>query len=102
MKPASVMVWGAFFSTCKFPLIFVDQKCKINAKSYINVILKPMKDSAFEHFGSNKLWTFQQDRASAHTVNIIQAWCRDHLVHCWPKEKWPFCSPDLNPMDYSV
>ena len=61
-----------------------------------------MKDSASKHFGSNKLWIFQQDGAPAHTANITQAWCRDHLPRFWPKEKWPPCSPDLNPMDFSV
>ena len=61
-----------------------------------------MKDSAFKYFGSNKLWTFQQNGEPAHTANITQTWCRDRLPRFWPKEKWPPCSPDLNPVDFSI
>ena len=102
MKPQSVMVWAAISKTWRSPLIFVEEKVKINAKVYIDKILQPMNASAKVHFGDDKLWTFQQDGATAHTANISQGWCRDNLPRFWSKEKWPPCSPDLNPMDFSI
>lgn len=102
MKPASVMVWAAVSETWKSPLIFVEENCKINAKVYIETILKPMHKQAMEHFGNEALWTFQQDGATAHTANISQRWCSENLQRFWQKEKWPPCSPDLNPMDFSI
>ena len=102
MKPASVMVWAAISKTWRSPLIFVEEKAKINAKAYIEQILQPMLSSAQLHFGDERLWTFQQDGATAHTANISQSWCRNNLPRFWSKEKWPPCSPDLNPMDFSI
>jgi len=102
MKPASVMVWAAISKTWKSPLIFVDERAKITAKVYIEKILQPMLASAIAYFGDEKLWTFQQDGATSHTANITQTWCREHLPRFWSKEKWPPCSPDLNPMDFSI
>ena len=102
MKPASVMVWAAISKTWRSPLIFVEEKAKINSKVYIEKILQPMIASANVHFGDETLWTFQQDGATAHTANITQSWCRENLPRFWSKEKWPPCSPDLNPMDFSI
>lgn len=102
MKPASVMVWAAVSETWRSPLIFVEQGAKINAKCYIENILTPMLESAKDHFGNDTLWTFQQDGATSHTANVTQNWCHDHLPRFWSKEMWPPCSPDVNPMDFSV
>ena len=32
----------------------------------------------------------------------MQEWCRNHFSEFIAKEEWPPCSPDLNPMDFSV
>ena len=102
MKPASVMVWAAVSKSWRSPLIFVEEKAKINARVYIEKILTPMLESVNDHFGDDTLWTFQQDGATAHTANITQNWCSNNLPRFWSKEKWPPCSPDLNPMDFSI
>ena len=31
-----------------------------------------------------------------------QNWCQRHFPRFWSKEIWPFASPDLNRMDFSV
>ena len=46
------------FFKVRSPLIFVDQGSKINAKCYGENILKPMLESAKNHFGEDTLWTF--------------------------------------------
>ena len=43
----------------------MEEKAKINSKVYIEKILQPMIASANVHFGDEKLWTFQQDGATA-------------------------------------
>ena len=35
-------------------------------------------------------------------LNVTQSWFRDNLPRFWSKEMWPPCSPDLNPMDFSI
>ena len=102
MKPASIMVWAAVSKTWRSFLIFIDQSTKINAKYYVENILEPMLKSAKDHFGDDTLWTFQQDGATSHTANVAQNWCREHILRFWSKEMWPPCSPNLNPMDFSV
>ena len=96
------MVWAAISKAWRSPLIFVEEKVNINAKAYIKKILQPMSASAKDHFGNERLWTFQQDGATTHTANITQNWCRDNLPRFWSKEKWPPCSPDLSLMDLSL
>ena len=61
MKPVSVMVWTIVSKSGRSPLIFVDQGAKINAKCFVDNILKPMLEYAKDHFGKDTLWTFQQD-----------------------------------------
>ena len=61
-----------------------------------------MLKSAKDHFGDNTLWTFQQDGAASHTANVAQNFCGEHILRFWSKEMWPPCSPDLNPIDFSV
>ena len=51
MKLASVMVWAAVSKTWRSSLIFVDQGAKIDAKFFVENILKPMLESAKNHFG---------------------------------------------------
>ena len=46
--------------------------------------------------------TLQQDSATSHTANSVQAWCRCNFKGFWEKELWPPSSPDLNPMDFGL
>ena len=101
MKPASVMVWAAVSETWKSPLIFVEKKTKINSDVYIEQILKPAISEMMFHF-RDKPFTYQQDGATSHTSNKTQKWMRENVPSFWHKEMWPPCSPDLNPMDFSV
>ena len=50
----------------------------------------------------NQAVTLQQDRATAHTAKMVQAWCKDNFKFFWSKELWPSSSPDLNPMDFGI
>ena len=50
----------------------------------------------------NQAVTLQQDGATAHTVKMVQAWCKDNFKSFWSKELWPPSSPDLNLMDFGI
>ena len=79
MKPVSVMVWVVVSKSWRSPLIFVNQGAKINAKCYVDNILKPMLEYAKDHFGEDTVWTFQQDGATSHTANVTQNWWRSYF-----------------------
>ena len=46
--------------------------------------------------------TLQQDGATSHTANSVQAWCRCNFKGFWEKELWPPSSPDLKPYGFWV
>ena len=50
----------------------------------------------------NKNWTFQQDEATAHIAKITQNFCRKNFPRFWNKKYANPCSPDFNPMDFSI
>ncbi|KAI6656076.1 hypothetical protein LOD99_11337 [Oopsacas minuta] len=62
---------------------------------------KPASVMAQSHFG-NDLWVFQQDSARAHNAKATQKWCKTNFPGVISSEKWPPCSPDLNPLDFSI
>ena len=101
MKPASVMVWAAVSAMWKSPFVFVDKNIKINSDAYISHILQPISALMKKHFG-NKKWTFQQDGAHSHTSLKSQKWLSENVPRFWDKMMWLPCSPNLNPMDFSV
>ena len=86
------MVWAAISKSCRSPLIFVDPGAKINAKCYVDNILKPMLEYAKDHFVD----------IPTRWCNVTQNWCRDHIPNFWSKEMWPPRSLDLNSMDFLV
>ena len=71
----------------------------INAIKYVNRILPFAKREGAKLFGS-KRWVLQQDRATSHTSNKAQKWCRNNLYAFLDKNHWPPNSPDLSPLDY--
>ena len=95
------MAWAAFSKTWKSPLIFIGKNVKINAKHYVANVLKPISLLLNDHY-KDKNWTFQQDRATSHTAKISQNFCKENFRNFWSKDMWPPCSPNLNPMDFSV
>lgn len=62
IKPVSVMFWRPVSKTWR-SLIFVNQGVKIYTKCYFETILKPMLESAKDHFSENTLW------------DILTRWC---------------------------
>ena len=98
------MVWAAV-SDCgkKSPLVFIEKGVKINTEVYLQMLENKVLPWLNENQWENG-WVFQQDGAPSHTSNQTQQWCRDNfgLDSFWPKEMWPPCSPDLNPMDFSI
>ena len=101
-KSSSVMVWAGVSADYRTDLVFVPSGVKINKEEYQNRILesvlKPFGHSKFK----NQHWTFQQDGAPAHTAKTVQEWCKREIPDFISKDDWPPCSPDLNPMDFSV
>ena len=91
----------AFLKTWKSPLIFIEKNVKINAKYYITNVLKPISLLLNNHY-KDKNWTFQQDGTTSHTVKISQNFCKEKFQNFWSKNMWPPCSPNFNPIDFSV
>ena len=50
----------------------------------------------------NDPWIFQQDSAPSHKAKATQEWCRTHFPDFITTDEWSPCSPDLNPLDFSV
>ena len=101
-KEDKVMIWAGISKIGKFPLVFIESGVRINAHYYIENVLKPVVKVHGERMYPNRNWTFQQDSAPAHKAKITQAWCRSNLSNFISTSEWPPCSPDLNPMDYSI
>ncbi|EYC34439.1 hypothetical protein Y032_0001g415 [Ancylostoma ceylanicum] len=100
--PQSDMVASFITSDGNSPLIFVDSGVKINRQNYLDDVLKKhLIPWLHSHFG-DRPYTFQQDGAPAHTAKMVQEWCRANLSDFIAAEEWPPCSPDLNPLDYSI
>jgi len=95
-----LMVWGAILVGQKFPLVFVKEGVKINARIYVQEILHknllPQSEILFE----GESWVFQQDGAPAHRANTTQQWLRMNVPDFIDRDSWPPSSPDLNPLDY--
>ena len=101
-KPASVMVWaGATSKGLKTPLIFIEEGVKINQTVYRRMLEEKVLPWVQEVVGEQGV-TLQQDGATSHTANSVQAWCRCNFKGFWEKELWPPSSPDLNPMDFGL
>jgi hypothetical protein len=117
-------VWAGFHSNGKAPLVFIAKDPKIDSGLYQDLILDPLKKWSkkvrssdlrlssfqhFQHFGRRR-WTLQQDWAPSHgsfrktkkcprpTLPYLQA----NFRKFWWRDTWPSCSPDLNPLDYSI
>lgn len=95
-----VMVWGAFSAGHKFPLVFIEEGVKINARVYQQKILRQNLLPQSRILFHNDPWVFQQDGAPSHRANTTQQWCRLNLPDFIDRDAWPAASPDLNPLDF--
>lgn len=92
--PPGTMVWGCFSGTAgRGSLYFVPQGKTINAKGYLENILKEKLLITLELHGAEY---FQQDGASVHTAKIVRNWLNDQEFNVID---WPAQSPDLNPIE---
>ena len=88
LKCSRSLVYGTRLNALKKQLIFVEKNCKINSDVYMEKILQPMKINLEKHF-KNRLFTFQQDGASSHTLKKTQNWLRLNLKKFWGKNMSP-------------
>ena len=80
-KPLSVMVWGGISANSRANLVFVPQGVKINAQTYLDLILEKEIKCAGRRLFKNHPWIFQQDSAPAHRANLTQEWLRGQKFH---------------------
>ena len=72
-KPASVMVWaGTTSKGLKTPLIFIEEGVKINQTVYRRMLEEKVLPWVQEVVGEQGV-TLQQDGATSHTANSVQA-----------------------------
>lgn len=101
-KPASVMVWCGVSAEGRTDMIFIPPGCKVNAKSYQELVLSEAVVSAGQQLFDGGPWLFVQDGAPAHTAKSTQQWLQQHDIDFVEKAGWPPSSPDLNPLDFCI
>jgi hypothetical protein len=98
--PRSLMVWVGVSTQGKLPLIFCEEGCKLNAERYRDDILR--KVIPYANKMHNGKWVLQQDSAPSHRAESTQSYIKENVPSHIPAKRWPPCSPDLNPLDYSI
>ena len=102
------MFLGAVASTGeKSPPIWFPQGFRLNAEAYIEALKKTlipwMRRVAAAHGGARPApILFQQDGAPAHTAKATVNFLEEEGIPFIKPNQWPPCSPDLNPLDYSI
>lgn len=74
----------------------------MNAKMYLESILKAIVYPWAKNTTKNQHWTYRQDWASAHGVTARLEICKRLFPSVWDKDVWPSNAPNLNPLDFSV
>ena len=97
--PRSLMVWMGVSMKAKTPVIFCEEGAKMNAEAYRNLLVDAIPKIKRNHRGA---WMLQQDSAPSHRAESTQKFLKENVPAFIPANKWPPCSPDLNPMDYCV
>jgi transposase len=91
------MVWGAFFSTTKLPLVFLPPKEK-KETDFIENVYKPMLIPFLKQDGPErkKNLVLMEDNAPIHTAKICSDFQNTEKIN--KITNWPPQSPDLNPI----
>lgn len=95
------MVWAGITFSGKTPLFFIPEGTTVTKESYTAFLESKVLPWATAHF-DQQLWCFQQDSAPPHKGLITQNWIRSNFPDFIETKEWPSCSPDLNPLDYSI
>ena len=102
------MVWGAIGYNFKGPLIFVEDRLKIDAAIYqelLGLFEAKIRDEcnpyklAHANGTWTRHWTFQQDGAPGHKAISTQRWIDAHFPDMISNNEWPPASPDINPIE---
>ena len=101
-RPLSIMVWAGVSADSRTNLIFIPRGVRINTETYKEMILDTEIKDAGQKLFNNESWLFQQDSAPAHTSKGTKSWLQGQNIDFLTKEEWPPCSPDLNPLAFSV
>ena len=87
----------------KVILYWFDEGVRLNYESYLDVLLTFVWPRVRRKVADQDLW-WQQDGATAHTVEIVRNWLdtkfdgrviSNKMTHVWPP-----CSLDLSPLDF--
>lgn len=87
-----VMVWGAFCTRGKLPLVFIEGG--LNAVKYTDLLSDVLLPFCEEKYQGEV--RFQQDNAPAHSAVHTKEWFMEEGVHVMD---WPARSPDCNPVE---
>lgn len=101
-KSVKIMVAGGICARGVTELFILDDKLTINGLFYADHIL-PIYFSAMANqnlFPKQKLVTFMQDGAPAHTSKSNLDLIASKVDKVWSRNVWPGNSPDLNPVEH--
>ena len=96
----SVMVWAGISMKGKTKLYFIEPGVKINAKYYINNILKPFIEQDIKYLYPQGDGILQQDSAQSHTSLTILKYLADYNIKFILPSKWTPYAPDNSLCDY--
>ena len=100
------MVVGAISGRGVLPLIKVPQKVKINARYYVDCVLKPLLEKVVPKlYGKDTpKVVVHHDAATSHTAKLTQAYAKDLYrrlgIKIISNSEIPVKSPDASPMDF--
>ena len=97
----SIMVSVGISMMGKTEIAFVEPGVKCNSTYYCNHLLLR---KLFPNIRAicNDDWILQQDGAPAHRSRQTISFLQRHTPDFIEPTMWPACSPDLNPVDYSI
>ena len=102
--PKQLMVAIGICYRGKTKVYIVPPKSKVNARFFIDNILKPIveKDIPRLYPGEEHKVVIHMDSAPAHVAKETYQWFDERGIKYIPKDKWPANSCDLSSMDYAV